>query len=1100
MTQPIRQELLIDGVWEDVTSGDHGTKGGTSHDVTITRGESSEQSGGVAADTASFALKNPDGRYSDSNPLSPLYGLLDPGVQYRCSIVENTKSLRLTDATTVGTTTYDGARAWTADKAALDLTGDIDVRVDVEPDDWRGRMGHILAGKYQVIGDQRSWAFFTDQRGYPYLIWSTNGTSAARQIIRATEKAATSGRQALRATLDVNNGSGGYTVTFYTADTISGSWTQLGSPVVGSSTTSIHSGTAPLEVGNVNDAVTGRGIFTTNLNSDPFVGRFYGLEVRSGIGGSVVARMDATAQAVGATSWSDGLGNTWSLTASAEISDADYRFWGEVPEFPSDWDVTGSDVTAPVIAYDIVERLRAGEKPLRSPIFRNLSRYATDGYWPMEDDFGATSIGAHIGKTGYFKSASFSSADGLPGAGGALAFTDDDGYASANAVVGSANTGTAYVLFYFYLEAAPASEVAIFDAYFVGGDAYRAEFSVGPTNYKMELINSSGTVLATSNTTFGTDAGPGQWIAMRLLLRQNGGSVDTFLSWYPVGASVYWGTTTSYVGTCGRPRSWISWPFVGKGDLRLTHVALASIDLGFDGFAFTQSTNGYIGENAWDRAFRLAAELGIPFWWVGPRIINAEDMTAAMGVQGLRAPVDLFQEIADVDGGMLCTPRDKFGLMIRSSYSLQGREPLELDYTDTVFSGKLTPRRPRDISNDVTVTRPEGSFGRAVKTTGRYGTVRAGVRDTSIPLNAGDDGHLVGLAEREVDRRTVEALRFTGVQLDLHRAPFVQAPSLARAVERMDVGSAFSIVNLPLFGGGPDPADLYVRGYTETITNFTRTIQPATAPYAPHRTGVWGSSSQPTSSRWAAKNVVLMAERSSAATTLIFGTSDGRERWSTTAVPYDVMILGERITVSSITSGGTAGSLAIVAGDMESGTTTGWSFTGGSGSSTTAQAQSGTRSLLLTVAGSPTQAYVRTSGTTYSPLVNPGFSYRPSGWIRSSAALSSGGVSIDWYDADVNYLSTSFAGSAVAANTWTSFSTTVTAPANARYAAYGLTAAGSPPNGTLAYFDNIDFQVTATGLQTATVIRGVNGSSKTGTAGAPVQVREAGRWAWRGEQ
>ena len=46
-------------------------------------------------------------------------------------------------------------------------------------------------------------------------------------------------RQAVRVTVDVDNGSSGSTATFYTADSISGEWTQLGEPATESGTTSI---------------------------------------------------------------------------------------------------------------------------------------------------------------------------------------------------------------------------------------------------------------------------------------------------------------------------------------------------------------------------------------------------------------------------------------------------------------------------------------------------------------------------------------------------------------------------------------------------------------------------------------------------------------------------------------------------------------------------------------------------------------------------------------------------------------------------------------------------------------------------------------------
>jgi len=892
--QAIKQEIKIDGAWTAVTSDTRGL----GRDVRITRGSSAEQAN-IASDVASFYLDNLDGRYSNRNPLSPYYRLLGLYTPYRCSITQAGTSLRLTDTNTPGTRDYDGARAWTADKASLDITGDIDIRIDAEADDWYGRLGHVLAGKYVISVDQRAWAFCTDQHGYLMLIWSTNGAVSGRIVQRSTATIAGRGRQAFRATLDVNNGAGQYALTFYTSTSINGTWTQLGSTITGTTgTTSIFASNAPLEVGTTGNA-GGRGIFATSFNADPFTGRIYSFELRNGIAGTVVARMDATAQASGTTSWSDGLAspNTWALAASAEITDADYRFHGEIPEFPSEWDTTGTDVVVNISASSVAERLMSGQKPLRSPIYRNLTRYAMDGYWPMESDLGATTIGAYVGKTGYMKSAAFGTAPDLPGSAGALGFTDDDGYASGVAVTTGAVSAQSFALFYFKFDAIPAANREIFSIYYRGGTVYKATFNVSTTNYSMELFDRNGTSLFFSNASFGAGAEPNQWIAMRLLMDQN---VNFEWGWYAVGAPVLYGMTGSFAGTSGRASSWISWPFTGKSDLQIAHVALSREDLEFTGADFTMSTNGYVGENARDRAMRLAAELGIPFWWIGPDSIDGEDQTPTMGAQGLLFPMDLFQECADIDGGILHAPRDKLGLAIRSYYSLLNRSGPTLDYAAHVFSGSLRPRENRDIRNDVTITRADGSFGRWVKEEGPNNVNPreddpdgVGLFDVSIPRNASEDRQLIPLAQREVLLGTWDELRFSVATLELHRSE-VTVDDAAW----LDLGRPFILSNLPVYAGGPTVTTEIVRGYTEMISNITRTIDFNLTPYGPYLTGVYGLSAR----RYGAKYTTLKTGVNSTATPLTFSSSDVREHWSTTAEPYSVLIAGELITVTSMGS------------------------------------------------------------------------------------------------------------------------------------------------------------------------------------------------------
>lgn len=889
---PIRQELYIDGAWVDITDDTRGSQ----REITITRGYSQQQTA-LGAGQISFYLNNADGKYSPRNPTGPYWGLLPRNVPHRCSIALATTSLRLTDTSTVTTGDYDGARAWTADKASLDITGDIDVRIDCEADDWYGRMGHILASKYSTVSNQRSWVFATTPLGYLQLIWTTDGTAATRNIIRSTATIEPRGRQTFKVTLDVNNGAGGNTVTFYTSDSVTGTFTQLGSPVVTTGATSIFSSSAKLQMGTATEDAN-RGAFTGSADCDPFTGKIYRCQVRSSIGGTVVADMDATAQARGTTSWSDGLTspNTWTLEASAEITDADYRMHSQIYEFPSEWDPTGSDVYVNILAMDKVEQLTSGEKALDSPIFYNLSHQAPDGYWPLES--GATDpsqIGAYAGLTGAVTDGAFSTATDLPGTGGALSFTTDSGAASGNAGTTGAATGTSFFLWYFKMANLPAGTVDFFHTYYTGGNVYRAFLQCSSTAFTLHIQNASGADLDALTVSFGAGAEPTQWLAMRLLMTQSGGTASWELAWYPIGGAVAFGTSGSFAGTFGKPTRWIAWPYTGKSDLQIAHVFLSRTDPGFTTSNFIGSTNGYIGESARERAVRICAQKSIPFWWIGPQTIDSEDASVPMGVQTQKTATDLLQECADADGGILFSPRDKLGLCIRSYYSLLNRGWPELDYTAQHLSGQLRPRELRDIRNDVTITRTGGSFGRAVKEDGPNGITLAGTYDVSIPRSASRDDQLVPMAEREALIWTWDEARQTVVQVELHRAELVADSALSAEVAALDVGTPVALTNLPAYAGGPDDAVLLALGYTETLANITRTLSYNTVPYGPYLTGIYGGAR-----RYGAKFTTLGSGVNSSATTLSFAISDDRETWSTTAVPYDVIIAGERITVTAM--------------------------------------------------------------------------------------------------------------------------------------------------------------------------------------------------------
>lgn len=129
---------------------------------------------------------------------------------------------------------------------------------------------------------------------------------------------------------------------------------------------------------------------------------------------------------------------------------------------------------------------------------------------------------------------------------------------------------------------------------------------------------------------------------------------------------------------------------------------------------------------------------------------------------------------------------------------------------------------------------------------------------------------------------------------------------------------------------------------------------------------------------------------------------------------------------------------------------------GGSIATSAAQAHGGVQSLLLTVTGSPTQAYAR-------PVpgypVTPGLSYTVDMWVFRPVA---GDVTaaIDWIDAGGSYLSGAYAAFTLSANTWTLITVAGIAPVGAATAQFGSSLIGSPAAGTQVYTDDISFGLT----------------------------------------
>lgn len=189
----------------------------------------------------------------------------------------------------------------TPDAASLDITGDIDIAVKVAADDWTPAADSYLIAKYTVTGNQRSYALILATTGALTFQFSADGTTPVNKSSTANLSALANGSvKWVRATVDVDNGASGYDVRFYTSDDGS-TWTQLGTTVTTATATSIFAGTAVLEIGSRN-----------NGTSDFFAGKFFEGWVKSGIGGTAVARPIATVTGV-----SDATPLTWTVNGTA---------------------------------------------------------------------------------------------------------------------------------------------------------------------------------------------------------------------------------------------------------------------------------------------------------------------------------------------------------------------------------------------------------------------------------------------------------------------------------------------------------------------------------------------------------------------------------------------------------------------------------------------------------------------------------------------------------------------------------------------------------------------------------------------------------------
>jgi len=193
----------------------------------------------------------------------------------------------------------------TPDSATISITGDLEIIIDVLPDSWSTGSSAAYIAKYVFSTANRSWRLVsaTGTRSIQ-LSWSADGTATVTAAF--ADHGITSGRQALKVTLDVDNGAGGWTAKLWKAATYLDSWTLVDTQT-GVGTTSIYDGTAPLEVGSQN-----------NLATLGVSGKYYYASVASGIGGAPAAIFTPSLYTSGAT-FTASTGEVWTINGGAHI-------------------------------------------------------------------------------------------------------------------------------------------------------------------------------------------------------------------------------------------------------------------------------------------------------------------------------------------------------------------------------------------------------------------------------------------------------------------------------------------------------------------------------------------------------------------------------------------------------------------------------------------------------------------------------------------------------------------------------------------------------------------------------------------------------------
>lgn len=769
-----------------------------------------------------------------------------------------------------------------------------------------------------------------------------------------------------------------------------------------------------------------------------------------------------------------------------------YRFYGEVPSWPSTWDITGAEVHAPITASGPSRRLFQGNQPLKSTFYRVYSQGVVAvippaAYWPAEDGTNSTAIASGLpGGTAmtlsgqapptFASNTSFVCSAALPLLAGSV----------WNGAVPQVATSANVLRFLLSVPATGAFDGGVLARLSTAGTVARLDVIWNAANggyLSLNGYNSNNATLFT--TTYITGNMTGKSVLVSVELTQSGGNVQATAYYaeqpYLIGVfGLYFSVGSATVsGTIGAATQ-VQIDALGQfNDTAVGHVIIqpALDNLG----AVLNPFNGYLGEAPAIRFRRLCGEQNVTQTTVDSL---AADITS-MGFQTIDTFTTLIQEPANSGAGLLFESRDQNALVLRIKGTLYNQAAkLTLDYSQHQLSGPLDPvdddARTR---NDVTVTRINGSSVQQQQTSGTLSIQPppAGVGDysTTYNLSLGSDAQLGDQAGWRLHLGTVDQPRFPVIPINLRHSTFTSNLDMMNAALTIDIGDRLVVTNPPPWMP-PDPISQIVLGYTETLGRWEHDIVFTCAPEDPYRVGLLDDT---TLGRIDTDSSTLGLPAATTDTTLAIattGAATGTPPWTITAAdfPMDVAVGGERVTLNSY-------ALPPVGGgadpSFESGVS-GWTTTG-----TVTVAQSladhyiGSASGLVN-GGSTGSGFLIPTGNAPAPANTPFY-------VFMAYKLLSGSVNvqfyIQWFTPAGGGNGTSVIGNPAATNSWNTQSGIVTSPANTGQAYTGLQLSGSA-NFQL-YVDYFILQNLVTG-QVFNVTRSVNGVVKAQTAGTDVRL------------
>jgi hypothetical protein len=589
-------------------------------------------------------------------------------------------------------------------------------------------------------------------------------------------------------------------------------------------------------------------------------------------------------------------------------SEATYRFWGEISAWTPGADDTNSDQYVKIEASGITRRMGATNAPQAPALMREIATQSPLAYWPCDEQSGATSIasgllgGAAIKVNGTPDYASYSKL----ACSNALPQIASSTWTSPTLQGVDLTNGVTLAFLLAIPESGIASDSNLLRMPFtynnsgvkgsgaVGlGVLSNGQLSINAT----PLVGSAGAVTGTVPLV-GTNG-----VMIYVGVKHSGGSIN-FGLWYQGEND----TSPVLVGTS-------SWTASGSTDHavrtfvfnqdQLTFGTTASVYIGnitvWDGYApggtyEFNSIGAYAGEAAGTRFARICTEEGIS------HTVNNPSNSSAMGPQLAKSTLDLLRECEATDLGIMYEPRDSFGLGYIVRRDLYNQDvTLELDYEAGDLSSQLQPTfDDKDVENDVTVQRSGGSSARYVVDSNSALSTQdppdgVGAYSSSVTVSLADDSQCYKQAGWRAHLGTVDEERITSVGIAMENPRFANDVDFQDDGYSVAPGSRIKVTNPP---GWADVVDQIVQGYSEKFDNYTHDITFNTVSAAPYNTAVAVVTPSTTTAKADSLTSTLGADIDDDDTSLSVAVTG--VLWSTTADDFDIIVGGERMTVTAV--------------------------------------------------------------------------------------------------------------------------------------------------------------------------------------------------------